>query len=834
MHPTARSTSQLSRRNAGSRRGVRRCLSALLAVATIAPAVVVAAATSASAATTLPSGFVETEVAHPLPRPTAMAISPAGDRVFITLQGGQLMEVKNGTLLSTPVITLPVDSNGERGLDGVALDPAFATNGYIYLYYTATTPVAHNRVSRFTVVGDTASPATETVLLDIDPLSSLTQHNGGAIHFGADGKLYIAVGDNQSSANAQDMSTLKGKVLRINPNGSIPTDNPFYATATGNNRAIWLLGFRNPFTFAVQPGTGRTFINDVGSDFFEEINDGIAGSNYGWPNTEGYTSDPAYRSPLYAYAHGDDSNTGCAITGGDFYNPTSPQFPSNYVGMYFFLDFCNGWIKTLDPATNAVADFAQSIHTYPVGLTTGPDGSIYYLANGADGVGSLWKISYTGSLAPSIGSQPQSTLVSQGYPATFGINASGYQPLTYQWYRNNVIIPDATSASYTTPPTTTADNGAQFKAVVTNSFGQATSNSAVLSVTTAQPPVPTIASPVSGTTWNAGDTIAFSGSATDPQDGALPASDLTWRVDFGHHEPGTPNAHFHPFVPSTSGVSHGLFVIPTSGETDPDVYYRITLTATDSAGLTTTIYRDIHPNLSTITLASVPSGLLTTVEGRPVTTPYTVQSVVGMTRTIGAPSPQTLGWCRLRVQELVRRRCRVTQLHNWRRERDVHRNVCERSERIDLGYPESHQFVLGNGRHRYLVVGIGRDEHRSTCERAERCLVRSRRSGQSDPLDGKLGRRRHRVLSPRHERRRGAHCRQHVGVDNRERHCQRLRAEHDLVDAQSHTGVRRLGSRRREHRLDHDRPDQRRGPVELAERTGLRHFRTGAAEPRCR
>src|SRR5205085_5472766 len=192
-------------------------------------------------------------------------------RIFVALQGGQLRQVRDGTLLTTPVITMPVDNNGERGLDGVAVDPAFAANGFIYLYYTATTPVTHNRVSRFTVVGDTADPATEKVLFDIDPLTTLNQHNGGAVHFGTDGKLYIAVGDNQASGNAQSMTTLKGKVLRINADGTIPPDNPFYVTATGDNRAIWLLGFRNPFTFAVQPTTGRTLVNDVGSDFWEEI-----------------------------------------------------------------------------------------------------------------------------------------------------------------------------------------------------------------------------------------------------------------------------------------------------------------------------------------------------------------------------------------------------------------------------------------------------------------------------------------------------------------------------------------------------------------------------------
>ena len=101
---------------------------------------------------------------------------------------------------------------------------------------------------------------------------------------------------------AQAMTTLQGKLLRLNPDGSIPDDNPFYHTAHGKYRAIWALGLRNPFTFAVQPGTGRILINDVGQGTWEEINEGVAGANYGWPVTEGPTSDPRFRGPIHHYA----------------------------------------------------------------------------------------------------------------------------------------------------------------------------------------------------------------------------------------------------------------------------------------------------------------------------------------------------------------------------------------------------------------------------------------------------------------------------------------------------------------------------------------------------
>jgi len=120
----------------------------------------------------------------------------------------------------------------------------------VYVYYTATTPTVHNRISRFTAAGDVAAPGSERVVMDLEDLTAATNHNGGAIHFGPDGKLYVAVGDNANGANAQSLATRKGKVLRINADGSIPADNPFQAATTGANRAIWALGLRNPFTFA--------------------------------------------------------------------------------------------------------------------------------------------------------------------------------------------------------------------------------------------------------------------------------------------------------------------------------------------------------------------------------------------------------------------------------------------------------------------------------------------------------------------------------------------------------------------------------------------------------
>ena len=343
-------------------------------------------------AATLPSGFTETQITG-LSNPTAMAFAPDG-RLFVCQQEGQLRVIKNGAVLSTPFLTVTVDSNGERGLLGVAFDPNFATNQFIYVYYTATTPQAHNRISRFTANGDVALAGSEVVLLDLNNLSGATNHNGGAIHFGLDGKLYAGVGENANGANSQTLSNLLGKMLRINSDGTIPTDNPFFNTATGNNRAIWAWGLRNPFTFAIKPETGRIFINDVGQSTWEEIDDGIAGSNYGWSICEGTCSNAGFTNPLFQYGHGSTSTTGCAIAGGAFYNPATARFPGAYINTYFFADLCTGWIRRYDPATGAVTDFASGISS-PVDLQVSADGALYYLARGTN---SVFKITYALSL----------------------------------------------------------------------------------------------------------------------------------------------------------------------------------------------------------------------------------------------------------------------------------------------------------------------------------------------------------------------------------------------------------------------------------------------------
>ncbi|MCW3463134.1 PQQ-dependent sugar dehydrogenase [Chitinophaga nivalis] len=581
-------------------------------------------------AQSLPANFQRVQVVNGLSSPTALAFLPDG-RILVAEQGGKLRIIKNGSLLSTPVLTVSTTSGGERGLLGIAVDPDFNNNRNIYIYYTHTTG-PHNRVSRYTLTGDVAG--SETPILDLPNLGALF-HNGGGLIFGKDGKLYVSVGDNKLGDNSQDLDSYLGKILRINTDGSVPAGNPFSGGAVRSR--VWAYGLRNPFTTSVDPVSGKFYINEVGDAKWEEIDDATAsGRNFGWPAQEGLCSGSCsgITNPIHYYrinrTASPPDGEGCSINGGTFFNGAISNYPAAYNGKYFFLDYCGGWINYLNPARTS---FATGLGGGLVYIKQGLDGNLYYLSRNSS---ALFKVIYTGTQAPAISTQPQSIAVPQGQTATFNVIATANPAPTYQWRKNGSNISGATAATYAKANVQYADSGL-YSVVVTNSAGSVTSNNARLTVTSPNNlPVATITAPVNNGKFRAGDVITYAGTGTDAEDGTLPASAFRWWVDFHHAN------HIHPGPQLRDSVKNGTFTISAEGHTETDIWYRIYLAVKDSRGEWDTSYVELFPVTSRLTLATQPAGLQLKLNSVPITTPDTQEGLSGMVRPLEAPSPQVL------------------------------------------------------------------------------------------------------------------------------------------------------------------------------------------------
>ncbi len=515
----------------------------------------------------VPAGFAKTQLAHGLKNPTVFTFAPNGD-IYIGEQSGTILLYHNGAVQPTPVGTLNTDGSAEKGLLGMALDPNFAGNGYIYVSYTTTDE--HAQVSRFTIQNGALNMASEKVIYKGNQAQN-PHHSANDLHIGPDGKLWWSVGDNVPSiTNAQTLTNIYGKILRFNLDGSIPADNPFIHIP-GAVPAIYAYGLRNPFRFSFLPD-GRAIVADTGSSYWEELNVIQPGGNYGWDFVEGDCGSCGYINPVYAYGHVpvDGAISAIAAYAGN-------TFPSAYQHVVFFGDYNRGDIEAVafDPTyTTAISDtvFDNSAGTI-ADLQEGPDGNLYYV--------SIFEGTFTKITAPG------------PFPAV-KITAHQHQ------LRNNA----APSAQITAP-----------------------------------------------STYNAGDTIHFSGTASDPTDGALPASAYTWQVDFmanGVAKPFYTQEVPHPFSGPTSGVTSGSFTIPTDLSNTAGTFYRITLTVTDSQGNSTTVTKDLHPNLATWTVGTNIPGAAYVIDGTWHTGPFTKQDVVGVQHVLSGVPTQLIGAARYR------------------------------------------------------------------------------------------------------------------------------------------------------------------------------------------
>jgi glucose/arabinose dehydrogenase len=474
----------------------------------------------------------------------------------------------------------------------------------------------------------------------------------------------------QDLRSGGDPVSLDGSIIRVDPaTGVAAPGNPMIGATDPNAKRIIAYGQRNPFRFTVRPGTNQLWLGDVGWNDWEEINyipnptDSLV-ENFGWPCYEGagrqagydganlsicetlYSTPGAVTPPYFAYHHNNRvvPNESCptgssSIAGLDFqFAASDSSYPAEYDGALFFADYSRDCIWVMpkgadgQPAPGQVRTFVAGAAN-PVNLEIGPDGNLYYAD--FDG-GTIRRISYANqpiavaAASPTTGSAP----LTVNFDGRGSSDPNG-DVLAYAWdLDNDGAHDDASTAQATRTYTTAGTHVASLR--VTDPGGLSDTDSVTITVSGNTPPTATIATPAAGTTWKVGDTINFSGSATDAQDGALPASALTWQL-IQHHCPSTCHTHL---VQTFEDVAGGSFSAP---DHEYPSYLELRLTATDSGGLSHTTSVRLDPRTVVLSFQTNPGGLALTVDGASAKATFTRTVIVGSAHTISANSPQQKG-----------------------------------------------------------------------------------------------------------------------------------------------------------------------------------------------
>ena len=716
---------------------------ARLAAPLVALAVALAAAPARAA--TLPPGFTESVAFSGLANPTALRFASDG-RIFVAEKSG-LIKVFDNLSDTSPTVFADLRTNvhnfWDRGLLGLALDPGFPANPYVYVLYTydhelgsaappprwgtpgassdgCPTPpgatgdgcVVSGRLSRLTAAGNVMSGA-EKVLIE-DWCQQYPSHSIGSVEFGADGALYVSGGDGASfnfadygqdgdplnpcgdppggvggvqtpptaeggALRAQDLRTsgdpvtLDGAILRVDPATGAPLlGNPLYSSSSDlNARRIIAHGLRNPFRIAVRPGTSELWVGDVGWNQWEEI-DRIADpgdavmENFGWPCHEGNLRQPGYDAadlavceslygaagavtpPHFTYAHnvlvvpGETCPTGSSsVSGLSFASTGGGPYPAAYDGALFFGDFSRNCIWVMKkgtggvPAPGLVETFVAGA-AGPVDLEMSPQGELFYAdLNG----NTIRRIRYTSSnrpptvvatAAPTSGAPP----LAVSFDGSASSDPDAGDTLTFEWDLDGDGAYDDSSAARPSMTYTVAGSYAVRLRVTDNHGAAGISDPLVISVGNS-PPTATITAPPAGLRWKVGDAITFSGSASDAEQGALPASALSWELIL-HHCPS--NCHTHP-LQTFPGVSGGSFPAP---DHEYPSHLELKLTATDTQGLSDTESLLLDPETVNLAFRSQPPGLQLLMNAGGATTPFDRTVITGSANSISGPTPQTL------------------------------------------------------------------------------------------------------------------------------------------------------------------------------------------------
>ncbi|MGH2635414.1 MAG: PQQ-dependent sugar dehydrogenase, partial [Actinomycetota bacterium] len=469
----------------------------------------------------------------------------------------------------------------------------------------------------------------------------------------------------QDLRTTSDPTGLDGSIIRIDPSTGAPLpDNPGFGTGDTNSQRIVTYGLRNPFRFTFRPGTDELWIGDVGWNSVEEINRVVDPTddvlNYGWPCYEGTNHQSAYdglnlsiceqiygqpgiaRNPYFTYNHnqplaaGDTCDDGSSdVTGLAFYE--GGDYPSQYDGALFFADYARDCLWVMFPGGNGLPS-ASTVTMFddaqnPVELEIGPGGDLFTVNIEQ---GRIMRYEFAGGNQPPVAVIDASP-TSGPAPLLVNLDGSGSSDpesgaLTYAWdLDGDGQFDDAFTAQTST--TFTAQGSHLVSLRVTDPQGDSGTDQVEISVGNA--PTVTIDTPTAGTTWTANQLLGFSGHASDVEDGPLPASALSWDLNL-HHCPDSCHVHF---LSQHDGVASGTFTAP---DHEYPAYLELSLTATDSSGLSTTVSRVLNPQTVMLTFQSRPSGLQLVVGSSSQATPFSRTVIVGSSNTVSATSPQSV------------------------------------------------------------------------------------------------------------------------------------------------------------------------------------------------
>jgi glucose/arabinose dehydrogenase len=468
-----------------------------------------------------------------------------------------------------------------------------------------------------------------------------------------------------------DPTGLDGAILRVDPaTGAGLPDNPMASSTDANARRIVGYGLRNPFRITTRPGTNEVWIGDVGWSSWEEINRLVSptsapADNFGWPCYEGDGRQGGYDAanlsicenlyaagtsavvaPYFRYHHNDlvlpndvCPKGGSSVAGTSFAFSSGGSYPPEYRGALFFADYTRRCIWAIPTGTNGLPDISKR-RTFvagaaqPVDLQIGPGGDLFYVDLG----GTIRRIRYFDQNQPPI-ALATANPTNGAAPLTVSFSGAGSSDpdgdaLTYAWdLDGDGAFDDGAAAAASFTYTQAGAYTATLR--VTDPSGASDTDSVPISAGNT-PPTAVIDTPGAGTTWKVGDTITFSGHATDPQQGTLGPSALTWSLVL-HHCPST--CHEHPLQTFT-GTASGSFVAP---DHEYPSHLELRLTATDAGGLTHTTTRQLHPETVDLTFGSSPAGLTLAVGSTSQATPFTRTAITGSTLSVSAPSPQASG-----------------------------------------------------------------------------------------------------------------------------------------------------------------------------------------------